>query len=330
MTYSTDRREDFSLPFPITQTARQTAQLFASQQPTLQKAEQVCLNTLAVWVVNDYLQLLGVSTNLAASDSWNPVVRLCADVADLEITGIGRIECRPLRMDAHSCSIPPEVWEDRIGMVMVQVDDSLREANILGFAPMSAVEEFPISQLQPPEHLIDHLHQLMQPVSTPSPVAASRRTVVNLTQWLNNMFEGGWQAVEELLNPTDLNLAFSFRSPDTADILEVEPQANLRRAKLIDLGIQLARHPLALVVELRPESAQRTNILLQLHPTGSQLYLPPSLQLIILDESGQTFLEAEARRADNYMQLELHGEPGEHFSVKVALGDASITEEFVI
>lgn len=331
MTYRTDHLENFALPLPITQTARQIAEEFASQQPTPQKAKQVRLNTLAVWIVNDYLQLMGIPTNLAGSDSWNPVVRLCADVADLEVTGIDgidRLECRPLGMNEQTCYIPPEVWEDRIGMVIVQIDDSLQEASILGFAPMTAVEEFPISQLRPPEALIDHLNH-------------SRRTVVNLDQWLNNVFDTTWQAVEDLLNPADLNLAFGFRSADppetafrsinTAEISEVkQPKANVRRAKLIDLGMQLAGHPLALVVELRPESLERTNILLQLHPTGSQIYLPTALELVILDASGETFLAAEARRSDNYLQLELSGEPGEQFSVKVALNDASITEKFVI
>jgi hypothetical protein len=41
-------------------------------------------------------------------------------------------------------------------------------------------------------------------------------------------------------------------------------------------------------------------------------------------------MEAQARSADNYIQLQFSGMPGEHFSVKVALGDASIIEDFVI
>jgi len=37
-----------------------------------------------------------------------------------------------------------------------------------------------------------------------------------------------------------------------------------------------------------------------------------------------------SRKADNWIQLEFRGELGEGFSVKVALGDASIVENFVI
>lgn len=321
MTSYTHDIENSALPMPIAQMARRTAQQLASSMPTPQIAQRVCLNTLAVYVVNAYLQTIGIATDLDASDCWNPVVRLCADVADLEIAGVGRLECRPLRMHEQSCYIPPEVWSDRIGYVIVQIDESLQEANILGFTQTVATDELPIRELRPIEDLIDRLHQLMQPV-----VAR-----VNLSQWLNNIFETGWQTVESVLNPAEPSLAFSFRNADTLVPTDIEqPDIGIRRAKFIDLGMQLAGQSVALIVEIRPESEKRTNILLQVHPTGSQIYLPPQLQLIVLDESGTTFLEAIARSADNYIQLEFSGEPGERFSVKVALGDVNIIEDFAI
>lgn len=331
MTYSTNETEDLALPLPITLTARRIAQQFASGQPTAQKAEQVRLNTLAVCVVNDYLQMLGTSTDISKSDSWNPVVRLGADVADLVVTGIGRLECRPIRAYEPTCLIPAEVCSDRIGYVVVQIDESFREATVLGFTQTAATLELPISQLRPLEDLIDHLERLMQPVATARSAVAGR-TRVNLSQWLEDVFEAGWQTVEALLNPPETGLAFSFRSADSSVVTAAStlPEAGIRRGKLIDLGMQLAASPVALIVELRPESEVKTNILLQVHPTGSQTYLPPSLQLIVLDESGSTFLEAQARSADNYIQLQFSGEPEERFSVKITLGDASITEHFVI
>ena len=331
MTYNTHELEDFALPLPITQAARRIAQQFATQQPTPHKAEQVLLNTLSVCVVNDYLQMMGIPTNLAASDSWNPIVRLCSDVADLEMPGIGRLECRPLRSTEQICHVPPEVWSDRIGYVMVQIDESLREASVLGFTPSVATSELPISQLRSPEDLIDRLQELMHPITAAasSLTPAFRRTQANLSQWLNNVFEAGWQTVETLLTPPESNLAFSFRGDVVAPSLE-QPEAAIRKAKLIDLGIEIAGLSVALVVEISPESEEKTNILLQVHPTGSQTYLPPSLQFIVLDESGSTFLEAESRNADDYIQLEFSGSPGEQFSVRVALGNASIQEDFVI
>lgn len=331
MPYNTNEIKDFALPLPITRMVRRTAEAFASQQPTPQKAEQVRLNTLAVCVVNDYLQMMGIPTDLSVCDSWNPVVLMGADVADLEVTGVGRLECRPVNKHQQTCNIPPEVLSDRIGYVVVQINESSLEATVLGFAQTIATEELPISQLRPVEDLIDRLAQLMRPVAAAT-TAVSRSTRVNLSQWLVNLFETGWQTVETLLNPEEMTPAFRFRSagicmePDEAD----QTVASIKRAKLIDLGMQIDGYAVALIVELTPESEERRNILLQIHPPGNQTYLPPFLQLTVIDESGAIFLEAQARSADNYIQLQFSGRPREHFSVKVALGNASIIEDFEI
>lgn len=330
MTYSTHELDDFSLALPITQIARRTAQQFASEQPTHHKAEQVRLNTLAIYAVNDYLQMMGFETNLSVGDSWNPVVRLCADVADLEVTGVGRIECRAMKPSESICYIPPEVWSDRISYVVVHIDESSLEATVLGFTQSAEQEELPISQLQPIDDLIDCLNPPVSSVITPSaPVV--QKSKVNLSQWLTNVFDAGWQTVETLLTPPEPDLAFSFRSADSALLTDDQsPDISVRRAKLIDLGMQLAGYSVALVVEITLQSEQKRNVLLQVHPTENQLYLPPLLQLTVLDEAGLVFLEAQARSADNYIQLEFSGLPGEPFSVRVALGDASITEDFVL
>lgn len=341
MTYPTHELDDLSLSLPITQTALRTAQQFANEQPTPQKAEQVRLNTLAVCAVNDYLQMIGIPTNLEASDSWNPVLRLCADVADLEVTGIGRVECRPQRSAQSNCYVPPEVWLDRVGYIAVEIDELSLEATVLGFTQTVTDEELPIRQLKPIDDLIDVLNPIEVDKRQPIPVAAKTR--VNLNQWFTNIFEQGWETVESLLAPTEPELAFNFRSlPDSIvdDHFRRAPDSVLdkpaisteaiRRAKLIDLGMQLAGYPVALVVKLQPESEHKTYILLQLHPTGGQQYLPPHLQLTVLDEFGSIFLEAQSRSADNYIQLQFSGLPGEPFSIKVALGDASVTEDFVI
>lgn len=90
--------EEKLIPMPITQSAQQIALQFASEQPNEPKALQVYLNTLAVCAVNNYLRIMDVPTDLTASDSWNPVLRLAADVADLWVIGLGRLECRPVEV----------------------------------------------------------------------------------------------------------------------------------------------------------------------------------------------------------------------------------------
>jgi hypothetical protein len=324
MTNYTPGNQDFALPLIISQNARQTAAQFARQQPTPEKAHQVQLNTLAVYAVHDYLSLLGVESQLTG-DSWNPVVQLCADVADLQLAGLGKLECRPVTATADNppqiCPVPPEVWEERIGYVVVQFDDAYQEASLLGFTPAAAVEELPLRQLQPPEDLFDHLAALQQPQT----VTAGESLRIRLGRWLQGAIDDTWQTVDALLNPAQLSPAYAFRSLEgTVE----EGDSAIRRAKRIELPPD---HPLALVVRLdQPDASAEVNILIQLHPLGGQPHLPQNVILRVLDEAGSVFLEAQSREMDDYVQLQLSGTTGEGFQVQVALGTDSVTESFVI
>ncbi|WP_421654743.1 DUF1822 family protein [Leptothermofonsia sp. ETS-13] len=309
MTYRTYEIDGFALPLPIAQAAHEVANRFAREQPTPEKAEQVRLNTLAVWVVNDYLQMMGIPTSREASDSWNPVMRLCADVADLEIPGAGRLECRPIRAEAHTCPVPPEVWEDRIGYAVVQLDDRLSEATLLGFVPTAAVEELPLNQLRSPENLLDHLFQLRQAAAIQPETAPAPSPRINLSQWFEGVIEAGWQTVDWLLNQPELAPAYAFRGEEAVAFGDLE--TGIRRLKLLHLGGQPGIMSVVLIVTIQPNPSTtppQTNILLQVHPI-SQPQLPSGVQLIVLDDSGTVFLEAESRDTDNYIQLRFSGTP---------------------
>ncbi|MBH8565578.1 DUF1822 family protein [Nostoc sp. CENA67] len=322
MINTTYKLDDSAITLPISQAARTTAQQFASQQPTAEKAQQVQMNTLAVSVVNDYLQMMEIPTDLRASDSWNSVMRLTANVADLQMPSVGRLECRPVRLHEQTCLVPPETWEERVGYVVVQIDESLQEAKLLGFIKNVTTETLPLSQLQPPEALIDRLGELR---------TSTFDTLVNLSQWFTNQCQAGWQTVESLLNSLEARPAYAFRSAVTFEETSYnQAQTITRRAKLIDLGIKIADQPVMLVVEISPEANQQTSIRLQLHSTGNQIYLPTGVKITVLDGTGTVFLEAQARSADNYIQLQFKGEIQEQFSVQVSLDDMSITENFII
>ena len=296
----------FALPLPITQATRQMAQEFANQHADANKANQVRLNTLAVLVMHDYLQLMDIPTNLTASDSWNPVLRLCADVADLQVAGLGRLECRPVLPNQTLCPVPPETWSDRIGYVVVELDEAAESAQLLGFVPRATTEELPLSQLRSPEDLLDHLAELRHP--QPSLVA-------NLSQWIQGAIDEGWQTLEELLNPAQLSPAIAFRG-------RLGTQTPSKRIDLNGVSAVLA-------VDARPLADESTDICLQLHPPIDG-FLPIGTRFSVLNEVGEVELETTATGTEDFLEWQVGCTSGDRFSVQVSLNEVHITQDFVI
>ena len=336
MAYSNENQQDLSLWLPIASSARRLAHDASRPIANDRKRKQVYFNTLAVLAVKDYLDLMEIPTNLAASDSWNPALRLCEDVADLAIAGLGRLECRPLGQNEAVCRVPEEVMDDRIGYVPVRIDDSLRQGTLLGFVKTVATEELPLEQLQPLENMLVHLHELRE----------QTRLAVNLRRWFDGAIAAGWQTIEELLSPEQIELAFGFGrgaeaianlSPNLSDNAIANfasPDLAIIRGRTIDLGMQLEQESLALVIVAALADNSEIELLAQVHPQKGQKkgqpYLPAGAKLILADESGATILETESRELDNYIQLQFTGEPGDRFTITVAFGEAAIVQKFTV
>lgn len=300
--------EDYSLPIIISQEARDIATQFALRHPKGGKREQVYLNTLAVWGVNCYLEWMQIATELEASDSWNPIIQLCANVADLQITGVGRLECRPVREGQQMVSIPPEVQINRIGYVVVRIFDNLKTAEILGFIPTINQEILPLEQLQPIEELLVNLN---------SPQGTEFKTPVRLSLWLIDEWTGLWQSVSP-------QPALGLRSSSRGD------EDFIQGAKLIDLKMQLGSQSVVLWVALTPETGGQIAVRVRLYPAPQDRYLPPNIQLILLSETGEILSEVQSRLQDNYIQLpRFRGMPEEQFRITVCLAEASVTETFI-
>ena len=312
--------DTLTFTLPLGSNAHALAKLFWRQQSDSKKAKQVYLNTLAVYAVNFYLNCMGIKTNSEASYSRNSIRQILADVADLEIPNLGCLECRPVLPKTQVIEIPPEAWSDRIGYVAVQLDESLRMATLLGFSPTAGTGELSISELLPLEDLLTYLT-----AKTSQSKIGNLTSKIQLSQWLENMFEAGWQSIETILGSEQQNLAFSLRS--NFNSLE----SSIKRAKLIDLGLQLGNQSLALLVAITPEPEEKVGILVQVHPMEGENYLPPNLKLSMHSESGEILQEVESRSVDNYIQLKrFRGLPGESFGIKLTFGEASVTENFVI
>ncbi|MEZ2277033.1 MAG: DUF1822 family protein [Microcoleus sp.] len=443
---------------PLTSKALKLAKSFQEQYESPAKARQVYLNTLAVYAVDTYCQCLGIETDLEASDSLNPVMQTLMNVADIEIIGIGKLECRPVLPTDENCYIPADTWENRIGYVAVEIDESSREATLFGFYapinPLEMMEQVSCDNFQPLEAFLDHLHRLEtaldffhshNPVAVkvrerlneqslpeiiaemeriyrtynkyerryaggeflasyvpakpdfafrgsapivdreesddsqqtelqdlaeellekldeiwggddsdesvnpgtptnestdatgqipqaamvpPSPTTAG---LISLNEWLQKSetnSQYNWQSLESFLSKQEGNLIFRFASAPRSRTADTESPtlsaSNVRE-------ISLAGNPVVLIVNCQ-KTAEKTEVLIRLYPLSvAQTYLPAGTKLIVIDsESGDVFLEAQARSADNWIQLEFSGEVGEPFSVKVALEDAEITEHFAI
>jgi hypothetical protein len=304
--------EDFSISLPITTAARNTAQRFASQQSSPDVAERVRRNTLSILVMCNYLEMMGIPTNLEASDSWHPVVRLCADVADLEIDGLGKLECRSLRAGESTCYMPPEVWEDRIGYTVLRLEEDGRSATILGFVKKVSTEYLALDRLEPIENLCEAIAAL-RPIS--------------ISDWFKGLYDAVWQEIGALITPRP---EYVWLSANKSTIPNPSSnQTEVRRGKAIDLSDYLPNCQVALVVTIWQGTENKTNIRLAVYPmTG--MYLPQFLKLVVLDETGSVFKEIESRSIDNFIQFEIYGDAGEHFSAQVVFAELVVTEKFVI
>ena len=158
------------------------------------------------------------------------------------------------------------------------------------------------------------------PSAAPAPELAGylKKTRIKLSQWLQDVFDSSWLGLDALISP-EANLALSTRNA----------QLGVNRGKLIDLGMQLGSQTVALLVTITEEPQEKLAISIQLHPTGGERYLPPSLKLTLLSKAGKTLQEVTSRVQDNYIRLKpFKGEPGKCFSIEVSIGNVSLREDF--
>jgi Protein of unknown function (DUF1822) len=325
--------EPFVFPVPLSFQAHELSEQLSRQQPNAKKAKQVYLNTLAVYAVDFYLRCMEVETEAELSDSRNPVFLNFMDVADLQVRSIGKLECRPVLPESKILQIPDEVREGRIGYVAVQFDQSLKQATILGFTP-TAVAEIPLAQLRSLDEFPEYLNQCRR-YSLNSVLSEVEATVAQhqalLRGWLLNVFEEGWQTLDTFLNR---QVAMSTRTVNLNRSQAERPVDSVLFAhacKEIHLNLPNRQIPIVLSMMIVPQQeGENIDIQLRLYPGGDSIYLPPNLQMSVLDQSGAVVSSAQARELDNWLQLKFEGQPSESFGIRVTLGDFMIAESLRI
>jgi hypothetical protein len=336
---------------PLSYEAHSVAQQCREGIVNPDKSKQVYLNSLAVYAVNYYLQGMGLETDWENSDSRDFMAVKLANIADLSLKHLGKVECCYILPNEDHFEIAPEVTEDRIAYIAVKLTKSLKEATILGYIQTPTSTVF-INQLQSLEDLLLYLSTLEVEALSPSEIktstiseldtantseiefisyVATTQKEVNLPQgktpplvsrlgsWLEGVVEEGWQRVEELFSSQQLGLAFMN-------------EVSVIRAQELDLGIQLNQISVALVTKVTtPETSDTSevDILMQIRPMR-ETTLPAGISLQIQDTSGETVLETTSRTGDNWIQLAFSAEYGETFQVVVRYQDAVLTRNFVI
>lgn len=326
--------------------AHERARHLAAQQKTVSQGKQVYLNTLAVCAVSYYLRWLQVESDR----SWDLLsignLLSTGDSADLLIPDCGRLECRPVLPQENYLTIPAQATEERIGYVAVQFAEDLDRVQLIGFlspvAPTSELLQIPLERLQ-------SLELLLQKISQPIAQRTQSKSV-NLGQWWSEIFDPGWVDLETLFSSdVGTNSAGQVRTKeprttDTSNSLQV------RRGKLIDLGMRSSASPgeapqgtldlevqrgnnvFALVITCTSIANAEVEIRLQVYPGDDRIYLPANLELVVFDKTETIVpqLQVKSREADNCIQLSLIGVRGEKFSLRLTQEEISFTESFQI
>jgi hypothetical protein len=163
------------------------------------------------------------------------------------------------------------------------------------------------------EQLLQH-HQ----ASLPAALATQTSPVTRLGQWLNGLYETGWQALEDCFGP-NLQPALGLR--DSTAVTEY------RRVKALDFGRE---HPaLWLFVLLDLEADGRFGIRIRLLPLSIHDRLPAEVNLSLQSEDGEVIQSVQSRPQDSSIQLKrFRCPPNTPFTVNITLADTTHSEPF--
>jgi hypothetical protein len=303
--------------------AHQLAQQFHRQQRYAKRAQQVYLNTLAIYAVQYYLNCFGLSTDFPHPKKSELMMRSLSSSACLTIKDRGKVECCPVLPDENFCTIPFDARGNRLAYIAVGLNAELSEASLLGVLPAREFEKWrnvvpralrdrtqiSLGHFQPLENLFEALE--------PQPTV--------LSNWWQNALEEGWKTFEELF-PTPPPI-LAFRSSATTAPPPEPPQNLMKLGHIVELkpGITIA-----LCIGLEKTELIGMEISVEIYPYGDDPVLPAALKLQVLDERGEDFLQAKTKGVEEEFTFEFRGEPGDRFSVQLDWQDERIIRLFLV
>lgn len=301
-----------------------------------QIAKRVYVNILAVCAVERFIQRLGFETNWIQSESYDFINHQLANIADLYIEGIGKLECRPVLPNEQSILVPPETWCDRAGYLAVKLSQDLEQATILGFLPTVDAESIPLENLG----FITDLFKLLESAqcrssqhptqhqSVNADIAAQvSPSVIHIQQWLQQQVSVGWEFVDTMMNRliTSEQSFSSLAASGYRNLTRLEQDQDLDitcQRKQISLGQQAVW----LTLQVASLSVNQFRFELSVHPVENLTYLPNGLVLKLLNEAGTSIMQAQALDATPFLAFSnFTGEIGESFSAELTWQDINHT-----
>ncbi|TAF56478.1 MAG: DUF1822 family protein [Oscillatoriales cyanobacterium] len=308
-----------ALSLPITQTMIDRALRLARTQPP-ETAERAYRNAIAVLIAQDYCALLGFEADLTQSDALQPVVCLTGDIADLPLVGIGTIECRLVDPEVNACEIPLEATVDKAAYLAIALQPDRNFAHLFGFSPSLRSDHLYLDQLQSLDDFGSYLIGLRE---------AKVTAPIRMMQWLEDGFERGWQAaqviVETIAETIVSEVDQAMNSPElafrSAESIVTSPEVR-RAVKTIQFQ---PGGSVTLQVDLISNPLDVLSVVVRILPVTPLEELPNGLQCAILDLDGHAVMQVEAG-AGEQLQLEFDVDLGDVFSIRLTLGEVSVSE----
>ncbi len=179
---------------------------------------------------------------------------------------------------------------------------------VMGMLPSDA------DLISPPVGLKNKIRQTFDEEKGNLPVKSSKKTIINLENWFQEIFEAGWQTAAELLETPTLTPAFRT--------------SGVEGGRLISIGSD--NTPIILIVRVIQTSTSNRDVAVEILPELEHKYLLSGLQLMLLDSDGDTVMEATTRQDNKNLKFEFTGTSGEAFSIKLELFDNFVQEDFIL
>lgn len=325
---------------PIGRQAHSYAQKLASSWANF-RYESTYRSRLAVYSFHEYLEMIGIRTNLEQEDHFNPSLERLFDIASVTVSNVGRIECFLVSPDETTIDFSLKlIDDDLIACVAVRLDKDLNWLEILGVFPASSeiingeLEQLPVSALKPPDVLIDYLPDSVFENTLANSLPqnnSSHKNLVDLSQWFKGVFDEVWQPVKMLLGLQEVETydfkpgAVSSFQTASAGLCEESP-AEVDRGTLIDLGKD--RGQVILRLSIQNQNDEELYVLVEVRPLVLEDLLPANLELAVI--VGEEVLKNKLEEPGKCLQVEPDCfKYGDRFDIQLSIDGVRIVRSFI-